>query len=112
MSEDVVKRAPQFIYREIDRVKVKGKSKIVTIYEPVSEEGKLSLSQSNEIKAWSEALKDYYAQNWSGFESKLKQIRHKQGSELLLLLYKKRIAYFKKNPPAKSWGGVTAFDVK
>jgi adenylate cyclase len=112
VSEFVVERAPEFLYRQIDMVRVKGKSDVVAIYEPVIEMIKANQDDINEVKEWSSALKSYFKQDWKLFESKLMQLRKHYPKRYVYQVYEQRLSLFKKNPPPKSWDGVHNFETK
>ena len=112
VSESVVKRAPQFLYREIDRVRVKGKSIVVTIFEPVVEMNQASKENIAEVNDWSKALQAYFKQDWKSFSQALKKLRAQYPLRDLYKVYEARLATFKKNPPPKSWDGIHNFESK
>ena len=112
VSEFVMAKAPQFLYREIDRVRVKGKSVVVGIYEPVIEVSAASKEDLAEVEEWSVALKHYFSQDWKIFELQLKKLRKLHPSRELYEVYERRLASFKKIPPPKSWDGVHNFETK
>lgn len=45
------------VFREIDRIRVKGKEEAIAIYEPLEKE-------SAELESWGEALRAYRARQW------------------------------------------------
>jgi adenylate cyclase len=112
VSEFVVERAPEFLYREIDRVRVKGKSIFVAIYEPISEIRAATKEDIAECKAWSSALKNYFKQEWKLFDVQLKTLRKQHPSRKLYEVYADRLTSFKKTPPPKNWDGVHNFETK
>ena len=112
VSEFVVKRAPEFLYRKIDMVRVKGKTDVVAIFEPVIEMNKAKKEDIAEIKEWSIVLESYFKQNWKLFELNLKKLRKQHPNRYLYQVYEERLSLFKKNPPPKSWDGVHNFETK
>ena len=112
VSEYVAERAPEFIYREIDKVRVKGKATVVAIFEPVAEKNVAAKADIAEIHAWSEALQSYFKQQWASFEKQLAQLRKTYGDRVLYDLYESRVQQFKLTPPTKNWDGVTNFETK
>lgn len=108
-TRDMVKK--EFVFRELDRVRVKGKADPVGIYEPVGEEGKVSQEDMDEIKLWNQALRSYRAQDWDKAELTLMNLQRMK-PRYLYDLYVKRVEHLRKEPPGESWDGVTIFETK
>ena len=101
----------EFVFRELDRVRVKGKEDPVGIYEPVGEEGKVAREDMEEIKLWNQALRAYRAQDWDQAELTLMNLQRMK-PRYLYDLYVKRVEHLRKEPPGESWDGVTVFETK
>ncbi len=101
----------EFVFRELDRVRVKGKVDPVGIYEPVGEEGKVSAEDMEEIKLWNQALRAYRAQDWDKAEVTLMNLQRMK-PRYLYDLYVKRVEHLRKEPPGENWDGVTIFETK
>ncbi len=101
----------EFVFRELDRVRVKGKEDPVGIYEPVGEEGKVAREDMEEIKLWNQALRAYRAQDWDQAELTLMNLQRMK-PRYLYDLYVKRVAHLRKEPPGEGWDGVTVFETK
>jgi adenylate cyclase len=100
------------VFREIDRVRVKGKDEPVVIYEPVGEEGKVGKAELDEIKLWNQVLKLYRSQDWDQAELQLFNLKKLAPDRYLYELYAERVAEYRKNPPGEGWDGVTKFETK
>ena len=101
----------EFVFRELDRVRVKGKVDPVGIFEPVGEEGKVPAEDMEEIKLWNQALRAYRAQDWDKAEVTLMNLQRMK-PRYLYDLYVKRVEHLRKEPPGESWDGVTIFETK
>jgi adenylate cyclase len=102
-----------FVFREIDRVRVKGKAEPVGIYEPLGIVGQVPAEQLEELKLWNQALRHYRAQDWDQAELDLLNLSKLASSPTFLYqLYAKRIEHYRKHPPGEAWGGVTVFESK
>jgi adenylate cyclase len=110
VSEATKESAPGIVYRELDRVRVKGKGLAVSIYEPVGIEGEVSEQQLSRIAQFEQVLKHYRAQQWNEAEAILDRLP--QADEVLVKLYKGRIAEMRATPPGANWDGVTSFTTK
>jgi adenylate cyclase len=112
VSEFTKELVPDFIYRELDVVRVKGKDKPVTIFEPVCEEEKLDKQTKDSLKLYREALKLYRNQNWDLAEMQLINLQKLEPQRYVYEMYIKRIAYFRQNPPGSDWDGVFNYETK
>lgn len=104
--------APQFAYRELDRVRVKGKNEPVPIFEPMGLETELDESVRAIVGKWHEALALVRAQEWDKAEAMLNALLADHPGDVLYTLYLQRIAYFREHPPGAEWDGVTTFETK
>lgn len=112
VSEESKNNAPNFAYRELDRVCVAGRSKSVCIFELLGVEDELSVAKKVEIAAYSEALKEYRTQNWDDAELQFSQLQIKCDNSPLYQVFLDRIAGFRKNPPGPDWQGEFVFGKK
>ncbi|OWW18770.1 CHASE2 domain-containing protein [Noviherbaspirillum denitrificans] len=104
--------APQFAYRELDRVRVKGKNEPVPIFEPLALDTELDPALRAEVEKWHEALALVRAQEWDKAEALLNTLLAAHPDSVLYTLYLQRIAHFRKDPPGADWDGVTTFETK
>ena len=101
------------VFKEIDRIKVKGKEEAVTIYEPLGLESELGRERQEEIKLWNQTLRSYRAQQWDQVEVGLLNLqRLNPHCELYSRVYPERVAEFRRTPAPPGWDGVTVFDEK
>jgi len=103
--------APQFAYRELDSVRVKGKNEPVPIFEPLALEQDLTEAQRSQIDQWHAALALVRSQQWDQAEQIIAALQRQQVHGLYDL-YLQRIAHFRTAPPPSDWDGVTTFDSK
>jgi len=106
VSESTKIVAPMYIYRELDRVQVKGKKEPVSIYEVVSSQDNISSDYLLYLDALEAAFSAYYQQDWDLAAQKFMLLKQKKPTDKLHLLYLERIERFKIHPPAKNWQGV------
>lgn len=112
VSEFTKAQVPGFVYRELDAVRVKGKDKPVTIFEPVCEEVLLDSVTKENLARYHEALEFYRSQNWDEAELKFVELQKLEPQRDLYIMYLKRIAYFRQNPLDSAWDGVFNFETK
>jgi adenylate cyclase len=65
VSEYVKAQVPDMLYRELDIVRVKGKDKAVTIFEPIGKVGQVDTATVNELETYASALALYRGQDWA-----------------------------------------------
>ena len=100
------------VFREVDRVRVKGKDEPVAIYEPlglVDAVGKEALAA---LKLWQQMLRAYRAQDWDEADVQLYNLTRQEPDCALYRLYAERVACLRQNPPGGDWDGVTTFETK
>jgi adenylate cyclase len=112
VGESIVKLAPEYFYREIDRVKVKGKKEPVTIYTPIGLHDEISAEVKQEVKAWEITLNYYYQGEWTKAISSLQSLVKIYGNLKLYNVYLDRLSELEKNPPLEDWTGVYTFTEK
>ena len=112
VSEFTKNQAPNFVYRELDCVRVKGKEEPVSIYEPLAPTGQLAPEMQKELSVYREALKLYRAQNWDMAEMNFINLQKAYPERYLYGMYLERIAFFRANSPGKDWDGVFTFQTK
>ncbi|MDH4285208.1 MAG: adenylate/guanylate cyclase domain-containing protein, partial [Gallionellaceae bacterium] len=101
-----------FIYRELDMVRVKGKDKPVAIYEPLGLKSQVGKDALEELKLFHQVLKLYRKQDWDQAELQLYNLQRMAPECLLYKVYAERIAYFRNSPPGADWDGVFVFQTK
>jgi adenylate cyclase len=101
----------QFVFRELDRARVRGKEEPVAIYEPVAADGEITGDRQEELRLWHQALRYYRACDWDQAELALMNLSRLAPCPLYTL-YTERIAHYRANPPDPAWGGVWNFQSK
>lgn len=112
VSEFTKSKVPEYLYRELDIVRVKGKDEPVAIFEPICEIGQEDKATKDELKLYRETLKLYRAQNWDIAEVQFINLQKLNPKRYLYQVYLNRIEFFRKNPPASDWDGVFTFETK
>ena len=99
-------------YRELDRVRVKGKDEPVAIYEPMGPKEALPPDLRQELARHRGALKMYRAQQWEAAEAEFFSLSRGAHPHRAYELFMERIAYYRKHPPGEQWDGVFTFTTK
>jgi adenylate cyclase len=112
VSETTKQAVPEYIYRKLDFVAVKGKNEPVAIYEPVALEDEISELELEEIALCEKAQDAYQNQNWDWAKMLFDELKDIAPDRLLYDIYLDRIASFKENPPPEDWDGVFVHKTK
>ena len=97
---------PELAYRELDRVRVKGRDKPVAIYEPLGPKDAVEGDVRKELELYREAVKLYRAQNWELAELQFVNLAKRAPKRALYRLYIERINRYRNDPPPSDWDGV------
>ncbi len=91
--------------RMLDKIVVAGKTQPVYIYELLGRKGAVSSDAAEFAAAYEEALRLHWERRWDDAEKMLeKAARFEQGDGAVLRV-RKRIAFYRKNPPPAEWVG-------
>ena len=112
VGENTKNAVTDFVYRELDHVRVKGKEKPIAIYEPVGLLSEVDKDTQDEVKLFHEVRRLYRRQDWDQAELQLMNLQRMSPENALYGIYAERVAYFRKNPPAADWDGVFVFQTK
>jgi adenylate cyclase len=112
VGENAKNAVSDFIYRELDHVRVKGKDKPVAIYEPMGLASEASKELQDEVRLFHEVRRFYRKQSWDQAELQLMNLQRISPDAALYRIYAERVAYFRNNPPAAEWDGVFVFETK
>ena len=106
VSESTKNSIPEFIFRDLDLVRVKGKNEPVAIFEPVGHKNDLDKDTRSELSSYKLALKGFRAQNWDKAEMDFFNLNRSNPDRLLYQVYLDRITHYRNNPPGDDWDGV------
>lgn len=106
VSEMTALAAPEFLYRSLDEVKVKGKNEPVKILEPICLVADASEVLKQQLVAWEQALALYRAQQWQEAIAAIVALQAEGPERIVYSIYLDRIAHFEAEPPAAEWDGV------
>jgi adenylate cyclase len=112
VSEFTRAAVPDFAYRELDCVRVKGKDRPVKIYEPLGLAVELSPADLQEQAQYAQALQLYQAQNWLLASDEFARLQRQYPESKLYPLYARRAVQFNQNPPGADWDGSYTFLTK
>ncbi|HZL96451.1 MAG TPA: adenylate/guanylate cyclase domain-containing protein, partial [Vicinamibacterales bacterium] len=105
VSAATAKLLPDFAFRELDLVRVKGKREPVAIFEPLGLATGLSSDERERMSLFAIAIADFRAKRWDAAEVALQNLKERT-EELLYNVYLDRIEQFRRVPPPADWDGV------
>jgi adenylate cyclase len=112
-EETYLASAGEFVFREIDLVRVKGKDVPVRIYEPLGEQGTSTVNEMfKPLGDWGVCLNLYRKALWSDAKAILSKLIEENPNDGLYSVYLERVETFEISNPPPGWDGVTNFDTK
>lgn len=113
VGELTCQQCADITFKEIDRVRVKGKEKPVAIFTPLGITVELDEARKQESAVWQKALELYRGQQWDVAEAVIRNLQQHDPGCRLYALYLERIDNLRRDPPADAnWDGVTTFKTK
>ena len=102
-----------YIFREIDVMRVKGKSKPVGVYEILDFHDETSFPHVHEVLEYYHAgLTAYRQRKWEESIRYFKEALHLNEFDRVSQLYLKRCEYYLSTPPEEDWDGVWVMESK
>ncbi len=112
VSQSTHDLCPDLLFRELDRVQVKGKSDAVAIFEPLSKEDASSATGKSALDQYNMALAHYRSREWHEAEVLFNQLLAHDSDRKIYQLYLARILKYRQKPPASDWDGVVVYKQK
>jgi adenylate cyclase len=106
VSETTRAEIPEFVFRELDLVRVKGKNEPVAIFEPIGHKNDLDKEVTSELTAYKQALRNFRAQSLDKAEVDFFNLNRDYPDRFLYQVYLDRITFYRKEPPGDDWDGV------
>ncbi len=106
VGEGTYDLAPQFLYRLIDKIIVKGKREPVCVYEPVCRLEDASESRVQRVQQYNTALEHYYSREWDAAEKIMRALHKGDPDRKLYNMYLERIDELRYELLPDDWMGV------
>ena len=104
-GENTRRAVPEFEFRELDRVRVRGKNKSVTIYEPLGPTDGISESERKNLERFHLGLKSYRERRWDDAEREIAALERADPKRKIYRIYLDRIDHYRQHPPSDDWDG-------
>ena len=95
-----------FVFRKLDRVRVKGKKHGIEIYEVLGYTKQISAEVKKNLDVYHTALDYYFSKRWDEANALFSELNKAEPDTKIYKLYLKRITEFKENPPPVDWDGI------
>jgi len=113
ISEFTAKRLnSEFVLRELDLVRVKGKEDAVAIFELSGFQDNLDQNKIEMISIFESAILQYRNREWRKAQETFSQALRLVPDDGPSKLYLNRIKDLLQDPPSSDWGPITVFDTK
>ncbi|MBF0625807.1 MAG: adenylate/guanylate cyclase domain-containing protein [Magnetococcales bacterium] len=106
IGEETRRMTPEFLCRQLDLVRVKGKLEPVAIFEPLGLEEEQPADLKTAVARYHEALDHYRRQDWDAAEKLLQELKATDPDRKIYDIYLERLAQFRGHPPGDGWDGV------
>jgi len=97
--------APEFVYRYVDRIQVKGKNEPIRVYEPLGRIGDVEEAVLKELQMQQRAVEHYFARRWDDAVLMFTRLEQQQPRRLYQV-YIERIADLRQQALPEDWDGV------
>ncbi|MCS6787131.1 MAG: HAMP domain-containing protein [Thiobacillaceae bacterium] len=98
--------AEAFVFRELDRLRVAGRSEPEHVYELVGRSGELKADTLARVEAYARGLAAYRAREWDEAEAAFRECLRLDADDQPAAVMLERIAHLRRAPPAADWDGV------
>jgi adenylate cyclase len=113
ISESTYQQAKEFIeVRELDTLRVVGRSTPIKIYELLGKRGEIEESVKKAMRIFEQGLKSYQKREWSEAKKYFKNTLETQPEDGPSKVYLERCNNFILKPPAENWDGIFNLSAK
>ncbi len=112
VGEETMKAAPEIVFRELDRVRVKGKENAVTMYQPIGLKSVVPAEVVKRLELFDNALRSYRKRDWNDAEAQLRVLHETSPENKLYELFLKRIPVLREKNLGPDWDGAFTFETK
>ena len=112
VGENTRHAVPEFEYRELDRVRVKGRDRPVVIYEPLGLLENIDKPMRMELRRYDLGLKYFRERRWDDAEQILFALDREHPGTRIYQVYLNRIIHFRQQPPPEDWDGTWTHSTK
>lgn len=108
ITENTRQNQARFVFRKLDKVRVKGKKEGIAIYEVICLQTELTSELRQELELYHKGLDLYFSQQWDEAFVIMSELQQLHPNEKIYSIYLERIQEFKTHPLDPDWDGVYA----
>jgi len=112
ISEYTRALVPDLVCRELDLIRVKGRTQPVAIYEPLGFAAELAPAAQAELAEYDQALHAFRQRRWQPAQESFERLLESQPHNGLYALYRDRALTLRAAPPPSDWDGVFNLESK
>jgi adenylate cyclase len=105
VGENTHQAVPEFAFRQLDRVKVKGKDKPVMVYEPLKPIETMQESEQASLHRFHHGVEYFREGKWDEAEREITPLSQLEPQCQIYHIYLERIRHHRRNPPPENWDG-------
>jgi adenylate cyclase len=105
VGQDTVINRDRYLYRLLDRIKVKGKNQMIEVFELVCRMSEATDEMKMEVATYEQAIIHYFAQQWTEAKELLNTLKTQYPHHKLYPLILERIEYYEKITLPQNWDG-------
>lgn len=102
----------KFIFRKLDKMRVKGKKNGVAIYELVCHQHDLTPEMAHELELYHQALDHYYQVQWQDSLALFNELQAAHPDTKIYQIYIERLQALQKHPVPHDWDGIFTHTAK
>jgi len=106
ITQNTAKDQVDFIFRKLDKVRVKGKKTGIEIYEVICGVHDLTKELKKELASYHQALEYYFSQQWQLAYDILSDLHKEYPDKKIYEIYINRIQEFMNTPASPDWDGI------
>ena len=101
-----------FVFRELDKVRVKGRRDAERIWEPLARDGALDAAGIDRLVRWHEALQLFRQRDFACAGDSFRTLADTPGYEQATTVYLEHIEAMREHPPGPDWDAAFTLDTK
>ena len=105
VGQETRERVPDLIYRELDKVRVKGKKVAVRIFQPLGRDGEIDAATLSTLANYHAAIEAYRNRQWKIAAEAMTSLMAVPTYQRICEIYLGYIRQFEKIPPDDNWDG-------